>query len=290
MFWYSCWTVSSHIDVFQGEIPERFIVGLVSSKVLSGYYSFNPFNFEHFNCNFAAFYVDGKSVSSAPLEPNFNIGNFVTTFFSMVWGKKIRPGWFYFQLSRNGYLKGYCLYMFDVNPSYEEENTLPLLKKRHSRLQLEFEKALPESVTCICYGKFPAILSIDSSRNVEIKLWIQLIYKQFYKRTRLLLSNWNEFLLQTIRPIRTFEKVSTYWTQKSKGNLGLIGVCVIFDRYFSEFSDSMGQTPEITLQRRTNPINTLISNSRVNNLIFFGDVLYLLLLSAIPCWYFAWHC
>ena len=73
----------------------------------------------------------------------------------------IKPQWLF---------KRVLLIHVDVNPSYEEENTLPLLKKRHSRLQLEFEKALPEFVTCICYGKFPAILSIDSSRNVEVKL------------------------------------------------------------------------------------------------------------------------
>lgn len=156
-------------DVFQGEIPERLVVGLVSSKAYSGSYSLNPFNFEHFHCNFAAFYVDGKSVPSAPLEPNFSTGNYVTAFLSLVGGKKKDQDNPSFQLSRNDYLKGYCLYMFDINPSYEEENNLPLLRKGHSRLQLKFEKALPESVTCICYGRFPAILSIDSSRNVEVK-------------------------------------------------------------------------------------------------------------------------
>lgn len=154
-------------DVFQGEIPERLMVGLVSSKAYSGHYTLNPYNFEHFNCNFAAFYVDGKSVPSAPLEPNFTTGNYVTAFLSMV-GGKIKDN-STFNLSRNDYLKGYCLYMFDINPSYEEENNLPLLRKGHSRLQLKFDSPLPESVTCICYGKFPTILSIDASRNVEVK-------------------------------------------------------------------------------------------------------------------------
>lgn len=71
-------------DVFQGEI---LMVGLVSSKACSGHYTLNPYNFEHFNCNFAAFYVDGKSVPSAPVEPNFTTGNYVTAFLSMVGGR-----------------------------------------------------------------------------------------------------------------------------------------------------------------------------------------------------------
>lgn len=58
------------------EIPERLVVGLVPSKAYSGSYSLNPFNFEHFHCNFGAFYID------APLEPNFSTGNYVTAFLS----------------------------------------------------------------------------------------------------------------------------------------------------------------------------------------------------------------
>lgn len=49
-------------DVYQGDIPESLVVGLVSSRAYSGNYTLNPYNFQHFNCNFAAFYVDGKSV------------------------------------------------------------------------------------------------------------------------------------------------------------------------------------------------------------------------------------
>lgn len=48
-------------DVFQEDIPESLVVGLVSSRAYSGDYTLNPYNFQHFNCNFAAFYVDGKS-------------------------------------------------------------------------------------------------------------------------------------------------------------------------------------------------------------------------------------
>lgn len=55
-------------DVFQGEIPERLMVGLVSSKAHSVHYTMNPYNFENFNCNFAAFYVDGKSVPFSSIK------------------------------------------------------------------------------------------------------------------------------------------------------------------------------------------------------------------------------
>ncbi|KAK3091490.1 hypothetical protein FSP39_020208 [Pinctada imbricata] len=156
-------------DVFQGEIPERLIVGLVSSKAYSGMYHLNPFNFQHFHCNFAAFYVDGKSVPSTPLEPNYREGTYVSSYLSLFNSKHIYGEDNQFFINREDYAKGYCLYMFDINTVYDPENNLPLLKKGHTRLQLKFETALQEAVTCVCYAHFPAILKIDAARNVEIK-------------------------------------------------------------------------------------------------------------------------
>ena len=55
-------------DVFQGQIPCRVVVGLVSSKAFSGAYDKNPYNFHHFNCNFIGLYADGQSVPGDPLR------------------------------------------------------------------------------------------------------------------------------------------------------------------------------------------------------------------------------
>ncbi|XP_062579536.1 uncharacterized protein F54H12.2-like [Saccostrea cucullata] len=156
-------------DLFQGEIPEKLVVGFVSSKAYSGSYELNPFNFQHFHCNFIAFYVDGKSVPSAPLEPNFKTNNYITAYTSLFVGKKSDSETEQLDLGRTDYAKGYCLFVFNINPSSENDDNLPLLRKGHTRLQIRFDKALPEAVTCICYAKFPALMSIDYSRNVEVK-------------------------------------------------------------------------------------------------------------------------
>ncbi|OOY93575.1 hypothetical protein BOW18_12220, partial [Solemya velum gill symbiont] len=59
-------------DLFQGRVPHRLIVGLVSSNAVNGTYTKNPFNFEPFDCNKVGFYVDGQSVPSQPLQPNYS--------------------------------------------------------------------------------------------------------------------------------------------------------------------------------------------------------------------------
>lgn len=58
-------------ELFQGEIPSEILVGLVSATAYSGDYVKNPFNFQHYNCNFAGFYVNGNSVPRQELQPKF---------------------------------------------------------------------------------------------------------------------------------------------------------------------------------------------------------------------------
>ncbi len=57
-------------DLFQGAVPKKLIVGLVSSSAIHGNYAKNPYNFQNFDCNYAGFFVDGKSTPSHPLQPN----------------------------------------------------------------------------------------------------------------------------------------------------------------------------------------------------------------------------
>lgn len=90
-------------------------------------------------------------------------------FFLLVGGKKKDQDNFLFQLSCNDYLKGYCLYIFDINLFYEEENNLLLLRKGYFCFQFKFVKVFLEFVICICYGRFLVILSIDFSWNMEVK-------------------------------------------------------------------------------------------------------------------------
>lgn len=49
-------------DVFQGNIPTRLIVGLISAQAYNGHFQKNPLRFQHFNTNLIALYWDGESV------------------------------------------------------------------------------------------------------------------------------------------------------------------------------------------------------------------------------------
>nr|XP_022314419.1 uncharacterized protein F54H12.2-like [Crassostrea virginica]XP_022335830.1 uncharacterized protein F54H12.2-like [Crassostrea virginica] len=143
-------------DMFQGEIPSRLVLGLVSSRAYSGDYKKSPFNFQHFDCNFVALYVDGQSLPTKPLQPQYADRNYLSAYQTLqsigsdVW------------IPRDEYPQGYALYVLDVNP-HVDFNTK---RRGHCRLELRFAKALPESVTLIMYGKFPEMYRIDQSRSV----------------------------------------------------------------------------------------------------------------------------
>lgn len=144
-------------NVFQGEIPDRLILGLVSSEAFSGSYKKNPFSFKPHNCNFVAFSIDGQTVPGKPLTPNYDTGNYAEAFQTL---HQVKP----VPISRNDYPRGYCLYALNLSDSRQTS----LKKTGHSRLVLKFSKALVETVTLVVYGKSQGLVQIDAARNVMV--------------------------------------------------------------------------------------------------------------------------
>ena len=50
----------SHEELFSGQLPTRVVIGLVDNRAYNGDLTRNPFNFEHFNLNEIALYLDGQ--------------------------------------------------------------------------------------------------------------------------------------------------------------------------------------------------------------------------------------
>ena len=146
-------------DVFQGLVPSKLIVGLVSTTAFNGNYGKNPFDFHHYDCSFVGLYIDGQSIPSQPLQPNYKADQYVDCYRTLsLYRNDIN-------ISREDYKKGYCLYALDIDP-YQYFNSK---RKGHCRLELKFATALPESVTLVMYATFPEVLHIDRARAVYMK-------------------------------------------------------------------------------------------------------------------------
>jgi hypothetical protein len=149
-------------DLFQGEVPGRIIVGLISSTAMHGDFNKNPFNFQNFGCNYVGFTVNGQSMPSHPLQPNYGGDQYAEAFQTLNTEGKKRA----VKITREDYKDGYCLYVIDPSGVYD---THRLLRRGHTRLGHKFSSALPETCTVIVYGKFPALAKIDQSRNVTLE-------------------------------------------------------------------------------------------------------------------------
>ncbi len=148
-------------DLFQGQVPKRLLVGIVSSAAANGDYTKNPFNFRHYHCNYAGFFVDGQSTPSCPLQPNFESGSFVEAYQRLYPDNRQRA----LTIDRYDFRSGYCLFAFNPDGDVRDR----LRQSGHTRLELKFAKPLPETCTVIVYGQFPALMKIDASRNVSLE-------------------------------------------------------------------------------------------------------------------------
>ncbi len=152
-------------NLYQGDIPSKLYVGFTSAAGYNGQFNKNPFNFQHFDLNFLGFYVDGKSRPRKPLEPNYAEHEYTDGYLSLfttngMFDKKLGNG-----LTMVDYDKGYALYGFDID-CQDCSDYLPMSKKGHTRIDVKFAKALPESVNMIVYGHFPAVIKVDIARSV----------------------------------------------------------------------------------------------------------------------------
>lgn len=146
-------------NLFLGEIPSQLIVGLVSSAAYEGDYKRSPFNFQAFDCNFLALYVDGQSYPAKPLQPNFLGKNCTEAYRTLT---AIRRD---VNISLSDYRGGCALFVLNVDDNVDFNTK----RKGDCRLEIRFGTALPESVTVLMYSKFPRILQIDESRSVLLQ-------------------------------------------------------------------------------------------------------------------------
>ena len=63
----------------------------VKTQAFSGDYKLNPFNFLHSNVNWIELSVDGLSVPGQPLKPNFEMGDYTSSFLSMFFNNYPHP-------------------------------------------------------------------------------------------------------------------------------------------------------------------------------------------------------
>ena len=149
-----------HIDqVFTREVPRELIIAFVSVARSSGSQKLNPYKFEHLSLNRLSFSVEG--VIRKEFYPDYTNTKYTDEYMS-VYEHDVG-------LSEGGlihladYASGYTIYRIPINPGMQRG------KLGQSRLEVNFETALTESVLMILYAKFDDSFEIDKTRTVLLR-------------------------------------------------------------------------------------------------------------------------
>lgn len=144
-------------------VPNDLVVAMVNADSYSGSYSSNPYTFQHYDLSSLGVYLDDESIPAKPLKMNFTQRNYLAAY-GAIFNTYEEEGNF---ISRAKFPEGYSLFVFRLLPDHLPP-FLPSSVRGNVKLSGNFDKPLPENVTLLVYAKFPALLTIDTTRNVQI--------------------------------------------------------------------------------------------------------------------------
>ena len=101
-------------NVFQGDIPNIFIVGLLSTKSYMGNYLKPPFVFQPYGLSFIGCSIDGNYVPYGPLQPKYVTDRFEDSdcaqAYASLFSRSLKP-----DITPEEFVESLNLYIFEVN-------------------------------------------------------------------------------------------------------------------------------------------------------------------------------
>ena len=153
----------NHLQVVQGQIPRRIVLGMVEPEAFSGAYGKFAFHFGHFDVSQLQLDVSGVSVPSEPLQVDFGKQNCVEAYMSMFQNLNMNH-----ETNSNGieydeFLKGTTLFVFDLLGDPSE--AWRLINDGTVSVSMQFAKTIPD-IKLLVYCEYDNLLTINKHREV----------------------------------------------------------------------------------------------------------------------------
>ena len=148
-------------NMFSGILPRTIIIGMVLNEAFYGHQKKNPFHFQHFNLKNAHLRVNGETVPSEPIAPDFQRNMFMREYLDFYRNIGIDISDDSGNLITPAQYKGGSFFMaFDL--SGEQCNQLHRHKTMTGNIDFEgnFEVVLPHTITLIVYASTDAEICI----------------------------------------------------------------------------------------------------------------------------------
>ena len=154
-------------NIWSNNLPTKAFFAFLKQSAVNGDYTKNPFNFLNL-AEEIALYVNGESIPARPMKMDVGVNqNFVTPFVNLFeaaekWNKDAG-----LQISRTLFDQGYAIYAFNLAPSDLGEEYINLVQQGSVRLEVKFAANTTETLNCLAYAEFPALIEVDQSREVR---------------------------------------------------------------------------------------------------------------------------
>lgn len=156
-------------DAFQGDVPTKLVVGMVSERAYHGDASLNPLHFQGFGISDIAFLLGTTSYPSEPLQINLEESEYLLGLMSLykVAGRGITDT--DIGIDRKLYTEGLTLFGFNIDPSAQESaGQIGMPKWCPTQLVINFRQTLPEGVTVLLFATFPDEVTLDWTRVARL--------------------------------------------------------------------------------------------------------------------------
>ena len=151
----------SEEDVFQGEVPNKVVMALVSSTSFYGSYTGNPYNFKHASISKIGVKIDNTPVPAQPLVTKFGEYQNAASAFRALF--EDNPD---LDITRDEYENGYTMFSFTTRKGSHE--TLNTLQKGNFSIEIKFSEETEERYTLVIMAKMPHVMEIDVDRRIIV--------------------------------------------------------------------------------------------------------------------------
>ena len=134
---------------------------MVDNATFNGSFATNPFNFQYFNLSKLEVSCDGHSIYGKPFEPKFEFNQCLRFYMSLYQALGSENQIQNCNIDYEDYKDGYCFWGYDFTPYQRaDQSHLHPIKTGNIRVELQFARALDQTINVIEYADFDNLIEI----------------------------------------------------------------------------------------------------------------------------------
>ncbi|XP_069097260.1 uncharacterized protein F54H12.2-like [Pleurodeles waltl] len=149
-----------------GQLPKLIIIVFVDNTAFSRLYTSNPFNFKHYDINYAALVHEGTVIHAILFTPSFGTSNFAREYLGLVSITGKHLGDLGVVVSRERYGVGYTLFAFNLTPDMEDSDHYNLIKNGNLKAKIRLTQALATNVNMVVFSVLDSVIQVNHTQQI----------------------------------------------------------------------------------------------------------------------------